>query len=199
MMRRPGFTLIEVMAAIVITGVVAVLVFGTARLGIDTDERLERYRMDLEARAIVRTLLVDALRHPVEGGGAAMNDTLFAIADAVQVDGLSVDGLYFVSRGVATPLGASATWAVSLVPVDSGIRFRAVPAAESNAGGIETLLTSVRGLNVRVLSRSADSAWSDVWDAPGRVPAVVVLEFLRADGAPAGPPVVVHSALEPVR
>jgi len=197
-MKRRGFTLLEVMAAIVVTAVVALLVFGTARLGIDTDERLEAFRSELEAQAILRTLLVDALRHPVEGGGAAMNDTLFLIEDAVRSDGLAADGLHFLSRGIASPLGASAPWSVVLVPAGAGLRLSAMPAAGPGAG-VSALLPSAYGLNVRVLARTADSAWADVWDAPGRVPAAVRLEFLAADGTFAGPPLVVHAALEPVR
>jgi prepilin-type N-terminal cleavage/methylation domain-containing protein len=198
MMRCRGFTLLEVMAAIVITGVVALLVFGTARAGIDTDQRLERFRTGLESQAILRSLLVDALRHPVEGGGAAMNDTLFTIADAVRANGLPADELRFLSRGIAPPFGASPIWSVTLIPGDSGLRLLARP-ADGSTSGISAALPLAWGLNVRVLARTADSAWSDVWDAPGRVPAAVALEFLTAEGAPAGPPLLVHSALEVVR
>jgi len=199
MRRRAGFTLLEIMVVIVITGVVALIVYGTAAAGFDTDRQLERVRTALETRAIVRDLLVDALRHPVPGGGAAMNDVLFAIDDAVSAEGVPVDAVHFFSRGVTPPLGASVTWSITLSPAGDGIRLLAVSGDPGWAAPIDALLADVRGLNVRVLSRTADSLWSDGWDAPGRVPAAVRLEFFSASGAPAAPPLVVHSALETVR
>jgi hypothetical protein len=186
------------MAAIVVTGVVALLAYGTARTGIDTNERLDRVRTAVEAQMIVRTLLLDALRHPPEEGGAAMNDMLFSIDDRTNGEGLPVDEFRFLSRGVIPPLGASGVWTVTLVPTDEGVRI----VATANAGGlapIEALLPEARGLNVRVLYRVDDLDWSDRWDAPGRVPAAVAIDFLTERGTAASPPVVVRAALEEVR
>jgi prepilin-type N-terminal cleavage/methylation domain-containing protein len=112
MTRRVGFTLLEVMVAIVITGVVALLAYGTARAGFDTSDRLEGFRTTLEAQMIVRSLLLNALRHPPEGGGAAMNDVLFTIEDGTSADGVPMDGLRFLSRGITPPLGAVAVSSV---------------------------------------------------------------------------------------
>ncbi|MGH7470165.1 MAG: PulJ/GspJ family protein [Longimicrobiales bacterium] len=198
MMRRPGFTLFELLVAMVLVSVVALLTYGTARAGIDTNERLEQHRTEVEAQAIVRALLLDALRHPTEGGGAAMNDLLFTIDDAVTRDGLPSDGVHFLSRGITSPLGTSAPWSVSLTPSDGGLRLLALP-GQVGPAPIDVLLPRARGLNVHVLSRTADSTWLERWDVPGRVPAAVSLEFLSERGSPVAPPLVVHSALEIVR
>jgi prepilin-type N-terminal cleavage/methylation domain-containing protein len=194
MTRRRGFTLIELMAAIVVTSVVALLAYGTARTGIDTSERLDRRRSAIEAQMIVRSLLLDALRHPPEEGGASMNDMLFSIDDRTNGEGLPVDEVRFVSRGVIPPLGATSMWTVTLVPTDEGVRMVAV----SNANGaapIDALLPGARGLNARVLYRVEDLDWSDRWDAPGRVPAAIALDFLTEQGTAASPPLVVRAAL----
>jgi prepilin-type N-terminal cleavage/methylation domain-containing protein len=196
---RPGFTLLELMVAIVITSVVAVLAYGTARTGIDLNDRLADYRTNVEAQTVLRQLLLDALRHPPEGGGAAMNDVLFWLEDATDTQGLPVDGLRFYSRGLIAPLGASGSWSVTLEPGDQGVRLLAVPLDSGIAMPFATQLPGVRGLDVRVLERTADSSWHSGWDAPGRVPAAVALEFFSAPGTPAAPALVVHSALEVVR
>lgn len=198
MTRRAGFTLFEVMVAMVVTGVVALLAYGTARAGIDTNERLERYRTNVEAQAIVRALLLDALRHPAEGGGTTMNDTLFVIDDQTSRSGLPVDAVRFYSRGVVPPLGASAYWAVTLAPTEAGIRVLATPVGTGDVAPVDALLTAVHGLNARALSRTADTLWSDRWDVAGRVPAAVAIEFLTEQGTPAAPALVVHAALERV-
>jgi prepilin-type N-terminal cleavage/methylation domain-containing protein len=199
MTRRAGFTLLEIMVALVITGVVALLAYGTLRAGLDTGERLDEYRTNVETQAIVRALLLDALRHPPDEGGAAMNDVLFTIEDATSGAGLPIDGVRFFSRGVAPPLGVSATWSVTLEPSAGGIRLLAVPVGANQGAPIEAMLPNAHGLSVRVLARSADSIWSDRWEVAGRVPAAVAIEFLSDLGVAVAPPLVVHSALEGVR
>ncbi len=201
MMPRRGFTLLELMVALVLTGVVALLAYGTAATGLDTRDRLETYRSTVEARMIVRALLVDALRHPPEGGGAAMGDTLFVLEDRTAADGLPVDQVAFFSRGITPPLGASGLWMVSLAPSPLGLLVRAAP-VELPAGApapVDVLLPDVRGLDARVLDRTADQAWRNRWEVAGRWPAAISLRFFTSEGELAGPPLVVHSALEEVR
>jgi prepilin-type N-terminal cleavage/methylation domain-containing protein len=199
MKARGAFTLLEVVVVIAITGIVALVAYGTAAAGFDTDRRLERVRTGIEARAIIRDLLVDALRHPSPGGGSAMNDVLFEIDDAVDARGRPTDAVRFRSRGLTSLGGATASWAVTLEPRAAGLRVRAEPIGSSGAVAWDAVLADVRGLDVRVRSRTDDSLWSDGWDALGRTPAAVRLEFLAESGAPAGPPLVVHTALEAVR
>lgn len=198
MTRRAGFTLLELMVALVVTGVVALLAYGTASAGFDTNERLERYRTAVESRLIVRQLLSDALRHLPEGGGAAMNDVLLTIEDATSAEGLPVDVLHFLSRGITSPLGASATWSVTLGPSLEGVRLVAVPLGATQAAPIDAVLRDVSGLSVRVLARTDDASWSERWDVLGRVPAAVAIEWLSESGQPVAPMLVVHAALERV-
>ena len=197
MNRRGGFTLLELMVAVVLTSVVTLLAYATVRGGLDTSERLERHRTTVGAEIVVRAMLFDALRHLPEGGGAAMNDVLFEIENRTNDAGLPSDVVRFLSRGVTSPAGASATWSVSLAPSEAGVRFVAVPVNPGTGAPIDALLVGARGLSARVLVRSGDSAWLDEWDAPGRVPAAVALEFLSERGVPMTP-LIVQAALEGV-
>jgi prepilin-type N-terminal cleavage/methylation domain-containing protein len=200
MKRSPGFTLLEVMLAIVITGVVALLAYGTASAGFDTRERLQEYRTTTGSEVILRAFLVDALRHPVEPGGLAMNDTLFWIDDQLSADGSPADAVAFLSRGLASPLGASNVWTVKLSTTQAGLRLDAAPNHPSDGiAPITMLVRDVTGLNVEVLDRSADFQWRPTWDAAGRVPAAVKIEMISARAPGQRSSIVVHSALEVVR
>ncbi len=199
MSRRGGFTLIELMVALVVTGVVALLAYATAHAGLETNERLDRHRGSAETQVIVRALLIGALRHLPEGGGAAMDDVLFSLDDRTSAAGLPSDRVEFLSRGLGPSGGTSAMWAVSLAPEDDGVRLRAAPIQPGSMLPLDALLPDVRGLDVRVLSRGADGTWTDRWDQPGRTPAAVAIEFLSAAGDAAGPGLVVDAALENVR
>ena len=186
-MRRGGFTLIEVMAAIVITSVVALLVYGTLRTGLDTRERLDRFQQTTQAHTLVRALLADALRNLPEEGGAAMNDMLFVLEDRTNNAGLPSDAVSFVTR---------TSWAITITPTEAGVLVRATPAGSRVAAPIETVLPDTRGLNVHVLRRVDDSEWSDFWDLPGRVPAAIALDFLDERGTPSAPRLVIRAAVE---
>jgi prepilin-type N-terminal cleavage/methylation domain-containing protein len=199
MIVRRGFTLLELMVALVIASVVALLAYGTARAGMDASDRLEHHRTTIEGQALLRALLLDALRHPTEGGGLAMDDTLFVLEDAVGSNGLPQDAVQFFTRGITPPLGATDTWSVTLVSGPDGLRMHAVPQEGSRATPIDALLATARGLNVRVLARTADSVWTDRWDVVGRLPAAVALEFFDARGTRLAAPLIVHGALEGVQ
>ena len=191
-MTRNGFTLIELVAALVITSVVALLVYGTARTGLDTRDQLERHQSSARAHARVRALLGDALRHLPEEGGAAMNDMLFTLEDRTNNRGLPSDGLHFVTQSRRS---GSSGWSITLAPTAHGVRLTAAP-MRGDAPAIETLLEDTRGLNVRVLRRADDSAWTDFWELPGRVPAAVAIDFLTESGAAAAPRIVIRSTLD---
>ena len=187
------------MVVILLSGVIALLVHGTARTGLDASARQEEYRSTSEAHMIVRELLLDALRHPPQGGGAALNDTLFAIDPAITGSGLPSHALRFLSRGILPPLGGSALWLVTLAPSPEGLRLHAEPASASGAAPLDAVIANTHALKVRVLARTDDTMWSDRWDVTGRVPAAVALDFLSELGKPAAPSLVVHAALDVVR
>jgi general secretion pathway protein J len=191
-MKRRAFTLLELLVAITVTGIVAVLAYGSAQAGFDTDQRLARVRETSEAEAQFRALVSDALRHPVEA--TAVDEALLTLVDAVDSTGTPADRLRFLSRGIVPPLGTSTPWEVTLAPADDGLRFVARPLGDG-APPIRATLRSVRGLDVRVLPRATEE-WSPAWSSSGRMPAAVELSFVPANGLPRPAPLVVRVGLE---
>jgi prepilin-type N-terminal cleavage/methylation domain-containing protein len=194
MTRRRGFTLIEVLVAIVVTGAVALLAYGSLQAGFDTNERLSRHHETFEADAKFRALVSDALRHPVEP--TAIDEMLLALVDAVDSSGTPSDRLRFLSNGIVTPLGTSPPWEVTVGPGREGIEFLARPLDGTAGATIRATLRSARGLDVHVLSRHNDAAWDTQWSSGGRMPAAIELSFTPANGLPRGAPLVVRVGLE---
>jgi prepilin-type N-terminal cleavage/methylation domain-containing protein len=196
--RRGGFTLLELVVALVVTGVVALLAYATLQAGLDTSERVERADATLSGHAVARSLLIDALRHLPEGGGAAFEAPLFILEDRTSRSGLPADVLTFVSHGFGRAPGTSGAWLVTLGPVEDGVRLRAAPLDTSEGAPMDVTLAGARGLDAHVLARSAETAWLNDWSALGRVPAAVRIELFDESGRPAASPLVAHAALEAV-
>lgn len=189
-MRRNAFTLIEVMVALVVTGLVVSLAYGAAQAGFDTEDRLDAHRAGQERAAAMRTLLADALRHQVEGvrGG----DEVFALTDRVASGGGSADSLRLATRGLVAPLGGSATWNVSVWLAGDTLRLSARPLA----GGVpvEAWQGEVRSFDVQALGRGLSAEWSGTWPDGDVAPDAVSLTLGHASLSPSR--LVVRRGLE---
>ena len=200
MKSRRAFTLLELIVSIVVAGLIALLVYGSASAGFDTRDALARYRTTSESELTARVMITDALRHAsdeADKGAAA-----FDLVDATDARGMPTDQLSFLTRGILPPLGASGVWTMTLAPSARGLLVRATPTLSpgqrQGTGSITALLGPIRGLDVRVMSL-IDRAWSASWPSNGQLPAAVELTFYDAAGAPVGAPVVVRLGLEAVR
>jgi prepilin-type N-terminal cleavage/methylation domain-containing protein len=192
-MRRRAFTLIEVMVAIVVTGLVVALAYTAAQAGFDTEERTARVRTGSEADAVGRAMIGNALRHALPGiiGG----DTVFAL-EAYRVNDRALVGLRFLTRGVIEPFGATGTWEVTVRPGSEGLRIEGRPVDSRDTAPITGTLPGVRAIEVRVRGRDARQGWLDAWVSPDRSPAAVAITFLDAAGQSTGAPLVARVGLE---
>ena len=202
MIARRGFTLLEVIVALVIMGLVVSLAYASAQAGFDTERRLEHHRSAGEAEVTTRALLVDALRHTIPGvrGGPP-------VFELVRGAGVSGDSVVFLTRGIIPPLGTSATWKVTVAAGPHGLRLQALPQdtrtdaasrSHDTAGTLSAELPDVASLDVRVLGRGSSAAWSEEWTDAGVAPQAVRLTFLSPAGAAIGAPIVVRLGLERV-
>lgn len=178
-MTRRGFTLIELLLALSLTGVVALLVWGVGRAATDGRERVARAQESVRARAALRVVLDDALRHtmtPVTPGEVPVT-----IEDATGPAGAPRDRLAFVGGGSVPPLSADVAWAITLEVTDAGLELRAVPRPPGEGPGVTLRLDGVSGLDVAALD--GGGAWITSWRGPGLPRAVAVVP--RGPGAPA--------------
>lgn len=192
-MRRGGFTLVEVLLALVITSVVITLAYGTVRAGTDTGDRAARVRSGVQARGAAREFLADAFRHALIG--VPSGPAVFELTDGTGPDGLPHDELRFLTRGVLSPFGAGELWSVRL-SADSIVVVDAITERPSADGRIAATFPGARGLDIRVLPAGAEAPWRDIWDDAGQAPRAVSVSFVGADGRADGPPLVVRLGLE---
>ncbi len=193
MTDRRGFTLIEVTTAIVITGVVSLLAYGSVQAGLESGERVERHRSGIESAALMRSLVTDALRHPASSPEPALPS--FSITQSA-AQGVNNARLQFVSRGVSPPHGAGTLWNVVLEPTSNGLRVRADPMETTAELALESMLLAVRGMSVRSRATRAERAWSTGWESRSSAPYAVEIRFFDAANREVGAPMVVVTAME---
>ncbi len=175
MTLRRGFTLIEVMIALVIGGVVVVLAYSTLRAGLDVEDRVAAARDADESTTALRALLTDAIRHAVAGDARDMKGL------HTESDGTGrATRLSFISRGITAPLGGSAAWQVGLSTDSSGVVLDAATLDASRAP-LRLTARGTRTFAVRFLAIE-DATWRTQWDDPARLPAAVEVRFLDASG-----------------
>lgn len=185
-MSRPrGFTLVELLVALVLAGVVALLVYGAAAAGSDTQAQLRERRLALQTVRAFRATLADALRNarPARLRG----DTAFRLEARQDAAGRPRDRLSFVTAGALPPLTPDADWTVTLAPAAGGVALVATPVGLAAPTPVVLRLPGVTGLEVRVLGLSPAREWTKRWIFPRLVPPAVQLTFWT-DSGPAGPP-----------
>ena len=183
MKRRSGFTLLEVLLAIVITSTVALLVYGTVQIGLDVRERLAERLDEDRSRRAVRVILADALRNIRPPAGS--DDSVFVLRRGVNAAGQPADTLSFLTGGSIPPLTSDADWFLSLVAGDSGVTMWAQPIGVRLPARFVARLAGVPGLEVRV-RRAADSSWIANWPTQGMLPNAVAVTFW-SDSGPLAP------------
>ena len=185
MKLRRGMTLIEMMVALVLTGIVALLAYGSVQAGLDSAGRIEGYQRKGESQVLLRSLVTDALRHPADapdGSGTAF--------EVLQVTG-GGEALRFVSRGVSGPLGAGHLWRVEVGPSSQGLAFNAA-ALDGDVAPVRGIIPSLRSMMVRVLRSSDDGEWQSEWKSTRQFPVAVEIVLRDSLGVVAGAPLVVQ-------
>ena len=188
-----GFTLLELIVSISVTGIIALLVYGAAGAGFDTRDALARHHATTETELATRALLTDALRHASDE--ANPGTPAFEITDAVDARGLPSDQLTFLTRGVLPPLGTSSLWRVTLAPSAEGLLVTATRDGEQVTN--RAVASAVRGVDIAVMSL-AHRTWSNAWPSTSQLPAAVRITFYDAAGQAIGAPLVARLGLETV-
>jgi prepilin-type N-terminal cleavage/methylation domain-containing protein len=185
---RRGFTLLEVLVALVVSALVITLAYGAAQAGFDTEARLRERAAAAEARTAWRALLGDALRH-VERG-VAEDDVVFDLAPARE--GRGSDTLRLATRGIVPPLGTGDRWAVTLAPTRDGVLLSAAPAEGAAGVPVTVRVREARGLRVLVLPH-AGGAWTREWTRGAAAPAAVSVQLVDSVGRAVEPPLIART------
>lgn len=193
MSSRRGFTLIELMLAIVLTGLVAVLVYGASGAAVDTEARLSAREMILRTERAWTTVIVDALRN-VRASADYPQPTL-VIVSGEDPWGRPRDRLEVITAGSTPPLTPDADWRVTLEVTDRGLSLTALPIGVRVPARQMVGLPAVTGLSVRVLATDEGVGWLEAWSDRRRLPRAVEVTLLT-DTGPAGPPLLVAIPLE---
>ncbi|MCU0635984.1 MAG: prepilin-type N-terminal cleavage/methylation domain-containing protein [Gemmatimonadaceae bacterium] len=191
---RCGFTLLEVLVALVVGSVVLLVGYTALTSGLDTRDRLLRHRDRAEREARTTALLRDLLRHVVDA--ELIDDAPLALR-RMTIAGADADSLIVVSRGVDAPQGAGRLWRVTLTADAKGVLVRAVPLLRADEPPtrlpplLESRLEHLRGVRVQVLE-TPGAAWRDDWPQPVALPVAVAIRFIASDSSATGPALVVR-------
>lgn len=182
-----GFTLLELLVALVLVGVVALLVYGILGVGTDVERRVRDRQEAARSELAFRGLLRDALRNarPPRGGEAAA----LALVNGVDAEGRPADAVAFLAAGSTPPLTWEMDWRLRLAVGPEGAELLAAPRAVRSEAVRVARLEEVRGMQVRVLARAGDP-WRETWDLESMVPRAVSLQFWDEEG-PRGEPLTV--------
>ena len=193
MRPRPGFTLLEVLVAITVTGLALTTAGMALSAARSTAARIQRHEARTEADGRVRAVLTDMLRHAPR---AEQVDEPLLVVDRTGTTPV----LRFLSTGVREPYGTGGVWRVEVTLRDSALVMRATPAGrEREAWPLTATLSAVTGFDVRVLEHAttlAAATWRADWPIAQDRPRAIELTWLGSDDATAPPLRVVLAPLE---
>ena len=173
---RPGFTLLEVIVAITVTGLALTTAGMALTAARSTAARIQTHEARTEAESRVRALLTDMLRHAPR---AEQVDQPLLLVD--RTGGTPV--LRFLSTGVREPYGTGGVWLVEVALRDSALVVRATPTGhDAGATPLTATLSPVEGFDVRVLEYTtalASPAWRADWPIAQDRPRAIELSWQR--------------------
>ncbi len=179
-----GFTLLEVMVAVVITGLVALLTYGAARVAMDTRDRMDDKALEIRVREGWRGVVQDALRNTAPA--PVFGDTAFFLEDGTR-SGRPADRAVFVTAGSMPPLTPDSDWLVILEVSEEGLVLRARPLGLAEPVLRVATRPEIRGFDMRVLDPGPPAQWRESWPLIGEVPRALEITYWTEEG-PSGSP-----------
>lgn len=174
-----GFTLLEVIVALILTSLVVMLAYGAARVSFDAKARLSAERRTLQGQRAARQMLADALRNvqpPIDPADPPFE--------------LKGDRLSFVAAGGAPPLDPDYDWLISMGPAGDRVAVVAKPLGNAPVQQVSFTLPQVTRWDVRVLVPGNTVGWLREWPAGSLLPKAVEVRFWN-DSLPLGDPLLV--------
>ncbi len=177
MRPRLGFTLLEVIVAITVTGLALTTAGMALSAARSTAARIQRHAARTESDSRVRAVLTDMLRHAPR---AEQVDEPLLVVDRTGTTPV----LRFLSTGVREPYGTGGVWRVEVALRDSTLVMRATPAVgEIDASPLTATLSPVTGFDVRALEHAttlAAAGWRADWPIAQDRPRAIELTWQHA-------------------
>jgi len=173
-----GFTLLELIVALTIAGLIALSARAVLVGGLDTQERLQAHSAISESDARFRALVVQALRHMTDAPVAGSPP--FVMRDTVTDAGPS-HIVEFYSRGLGVPAGTGTPSRVRLAPSEHGLTID----ARRNDGSVALHGTAAQIAALRALVQTPAGEWTSAWPRSLQIPTAVSLEMLVASSTAA--------------
>lgn len=187
-----GFTLLELLVGIVVSGVVALVAYAATTAGLDTLARVDTHRREAQSRALVRPLVMDALRHVADAG--AGTPSIFEISRSS--DPARGSTLAFLTRGIHSPLGSSSLWQMTIGASPEGLVVLADPVEDMMQAPVRAVVPGIREVRFRVLATRQDHLWVTNWDSPRQHPYAVKIEMLDSNSRLVDSPLVTALSFE---
>jgi len=171
-----GFTLLEVIVAVLLTSLVVVLGFSATQVSFDSRARLGLDLRRLQGERAVRQILGDALRNaqlaqqPTDQGFQLQNDRLT-----------------FMAAAGASPLDPDYDWLITIGPADGRVEFAARPLGHAPPAEVRFTLPQVTRWEVRAMVPGGAAEWLREWPGGTMMPRAVEMKFWN-ELLPVGPP-----------
>ncbi len=182
--RFAGFTLLEVMVALMLTGLVVMVAYATAQAGIDARTRVTTGLDAVQSSRAAREILRDALRNaraPQEAGDPRGG---FILRN---------NALSFVAAGGATPLDPDYDWRFTIAPDRGHLQVSASAVGHAAPAQVTFSVPDVTQWSVWMLAPDGHT-WQAEWSDPEIMPRAIVIAFWQGDHLSGWP---LHLALWP--
>ena len=173
--NRAGFTLLEVMLALVLTAVAVATASLALRTATTARDRVAEHRQTLERESRLRTMLTDMLRHAPTA--SSVDESMLRVWQTPTGE----TQLVFLSTGVRAPFGTGPTWRVMLTQTASGLVLDATPiGVDADETALHTVLPGLQNFSVRVLEQAGGLSaahWRSDWPLERARPSVIAIGF----------------------
>jgi general secretion pathway protein J len=177
--RPSGFTLLEVMVAIVLTTLIVLLAYSAAQVSYDAHARLSAELRALQQAHALRELLQDALR--AARAPQRPDDPRFELHEG---------RLSFVTAGGGPPLDPDYDWLLTVRPTAEGLELTATPVGRAPAVVVTIPVPDVTRWDVQALAPSLPQ-WLEEWPRTTLLPRAVAITMWH-DSTPVGLPLQVR-------
>ena len=200
-----GFTLLELLVALMLLALMSSLLYGTLSLSANSWDRGEAKAQQASDMRLTEEFLRQALtsQHPLRLHKLAEQPLYFqggrdALAFAGVLPGRAGGGIYYFKLAV-TP-GADNTSKLTLARLIPDYAAIALP--EFSGADQSVLAEGIAEMRVSYFGRDADAniastpTWRDQWEDPQRLPLIIRIDIKPALGSP-WPPLIVEPRLAP--